>query len=72
MAHTDFTTCAAYGITRRPGLRVSLVAAIDVWRSRRALAQLDSRALQDVGISAKAALAEERKPIWDVPAQWLK
>ena len=70
MAHTDFTTCYAPMTARRAGSRFSLLAAIDVWRSRRALARLDSRALADVGISVKSALTEERKPIWDVPVTW--
>lgn len=41
-----------------------------VWRSRRALAQLDARALEDIGVSAAQARAESRLGIWDVPANW--
>lgn len=49
---------------------LSIVAAIDVWRSRRALAHLDARALEDIGVSRDRAAAEAAKPIWDVPANW--
>jgi len=48
----------------------SLVKMIDVWRSRRALAHLDTTRLEDIGLTAKRAAAEEAKPIWDVPATW--
>ncbi len=49
---------------------VSLFQMIDVWRSRRALAKLDSHRLADVGLTAKGAAKEEAKPIWDVPTNW--
>ncbi|MBM1687619.1 DUF1127 domain-containing protein [Sulfitobacter geojensis] len=41
-------------------------------RSRRQLAALDQHQLDDLGISAKAAQAEANRPIWDVPAHWVK
>jgi len=44
--------------------------ALAVWRSRRALARLDARALEDIGITARRAADEAAKPIWDVPATW--
>ena len=47
-----------------------IVQMIDVWRSRRALAQLDTHRLEDIGLNAKRAAKEEAKPIWDVPATW--
>lgn len=49
---------------------VSIAAAIDVWRSRRALAHLDAHALDDIGVSRDRAAAEAAKPMWDVPANW--
>ena len=52
----------------RPGL--SIVRMFDVWRSRRALAQLDETRLQDIGIDPAAAQREARKPVWDVPENW--
>ena len=41
-----------------------------VWRSRRALARLDARALEDIGVTAAQAQAEACLTIWDVPANW--
>lgn len=69
MAMADCTTQNAQ--FNRPELQgFSLARMIDVWRSRRALAKLDSRRLDDIGISVKRAAREEAKPIWDVPANW--
>ncbi|WP_299292744.1 DUF1127 domain-containing protein [uncultured Tateyamaria sp.] len=48
----------------------SLSALLNVWRSRRALAKLDAHRLDDIGVTAKTAAQEARKPIWDVPATW--
>lgn len=39
-------------------------------RQRAALAQLDAAHLADIGLSARAALAEANRPFWDVPASW--
>lgn len=72
MALTDFSSRAARFDTRPVGPRFSLLTMLSVWRSRRALAQLDRHALDDIGISAKRAQSEARKPIWDVPATWRK
>ncbi|MEO9685371.1 MAG: DUF1127 domain-containing protein [Tateyamaria sp.] len=72
MALIDITsrnTC----IDVRPAARgFSLLTALSVWRSRRALARLDAHALNDIGISAKRAAQEAAKPIWDVPTTWRK
>ena len=70
MALTDFNH-AKTGFNIRPAAqRFSLTTLLSVWRSRRALAQLDAHALADIGISAKRAHVEASKPIWDVPATW--
>ena len=45
----------------------SLAALISLHRSRRALARLDAAALRDIGLTRAEALAEARRPIWDVP-----
>lgn len=45
--------------------------AFDAWRSRRALARLDDRALADIGLTRRAALIEANRPVWSVPAVWL-
>lgn len=54
---------------QRPA-RLSLLGAFALWRSRRALANLDSSQLEDVGITATQAHAEAERPFWDAPASW--
>ncbi|MEH6738518.1 MAG: DUF1127 domain-containing protein [Sulfitobacter sp.] len=54
--------------SRRP--RLSLRAAIALWRSRRALAVLSDAQLNDVGLGHADAQAEAARPIWDAPAAW--
>ena len=51
---------------RLPGLRTLLA----LWTQRRALAQLDDRALADIGLTRAEAQAEAARPVWDVPATW--
>lgn len=41
-------------------------------RSRRHLASLEPHMLDDIGVTARAAQQEQRKPLWDVPGHWLK
>jgi uncharacterized protein YjiS (DUF1127 family) len=52
----------------RPSLRRRLAFAVAVWRerirARRALMQMDARALRDAGISPAAAAYESGKPFW--------
>lgn len=48
----------------------SLWQILTVWRTRRQLKALDAAQLCDIGISAKAARSEARRPIWDVPTTW--
>lgn len=50
--------------------RPTLTQRLNVWRSRRALARLDSRALRDVGLTRDDVQREANKVIWDVPASW--
>lgn len=38
--------------------------ALDRMQQRRALARLDTRGLDDIGLSRKEALAEARRPFW--------
>lgn len=45
-------------------------AYIALLRQRRALANLDQTRLNDLGISARDAACEAKKPIWDVPNHW--
>ncbi len=58
----------------RPGRTpLTLLARLyDVWRSRRALERLDSRQLDDIGLSITEARHEAEKPLWDVPQNWLR
>ncbi|NRB05400.1 MAG: DUF1127 domain-containing protein [Rhodobacteraceae bacterium] len=55
---------------RRRGYGALLTNLIVLWRSRRALAQLDARALEDVGLTQQMAQDEAERPVWDVPANW--
>ena len=48
----------------------SLSDLAELARQRRALAKLDARSLEDMGISRHAAEAEASRPVWDVPAAW--
>lgn len=49
-----------------------LIAAFRARRSRAQLSALDDRMLEDVGITPREAAREHHKPLWDVPAHWLK
>lgn len=53
----------------RPVLK-ALFTRLAVWRSRRDLARLDARTLQDIGVSADAAQREASLGVWDVPQTW--
>lgn len=64
ISHTHHVHRAAQ--SRRP----SLLGLLALWRSRRALARLDARALDDIGLSPREAATEAAKPIWDVPSYW--
>ena len=49
---------------------VRLTDLLALGRQRRALARLEPRLLDDIGVSASEAQAEARRPVWDVPASW--
>ena len=49
--------------------RYTLTEIIEVHRQRRALARLNAHALEDVGITRDEAMAEARRPFWDLPAK---
>lgn len=51
--------------------RIGLFSYLALWRSRRALARLDARALDDIGINSEAAQREARRHLWDVPSTWV-
>ena len=56
--------------TARPGPGRRLLDYLALYAQRRALAQLDDVALEDIGVSRDAALEEAERPLWDVPAHW--
>lgn len=58
----------SFASTTRKALSLADFAAL--YRQRRALTKLDARSLEDMGISRRAAEAEARRPLWDVPASW--
>lgn len=68
MARADFFVIRSFAPVRPVSL--NLKTRLAVWRSRRALAKLDARALEDIGISADEARREAHRFIWDVPATW--
>ena len=61
-----FVRFAPTGIASSPLERILLAAlgALERVRQRRALAQLDSRLLDDIGFTREQADAEARKPAW--------
>ncbi|WP_171101859.1 DUF1127 domain-containing protein [Ruegeria sp. HKCCD7255] len=50
----------------------SLWSLLSLARQRRALAHLDEHALEDIGVTRDEACKEAKRPIWDVPDNWLK
>ena len=46
--------------------------ALQLSAQRRRLASLDDAALADIGVSREEAGREARRPVWDVPANWLR
>lgn len=68
MALIDLST--AFETRSTQPLRLALATRLALWKSRRALAKLDDRALNDVGISRADAQRESQLTIWDVPAAW--
>ena len=63
---------AGLASSRSTSRAAAALNAIQLWRSRRALARLDARMLEDLGVSAEAAAAEASRSPWDVPAYWGK
>lgn len=46
--------------------RFPLLTWMRIARQRRLLARLDDRALADIGLSRREALAEAHRPFWDM------
>jgi len=49
-----------------------LIDWLELFRQRRSLARLDDAALDDLGLTRDEAQHEASRPVWDVPAHWLK
>ena len=61
------TQCLPTTATPRARSVFSLIALA---KQRRALARLDETRLKDLGVTAREADIEARRPFWDVPAFW--
>lgn len=73
---TAMTTVASNAAIRFAAPRVSLLSRLmgldSLYRQRRALRNLDARALNDLGLSRAEAEAEAARPVWDAPTNWVK
>lgn len=63
-------TAARIAAPAGPRPLATLLAALDVWRQRRALERLESHRLEDLGLGRGDALREAKRPIWDAPNHW--
>lgn len=63
---------ALSGLHRSISLIGATFSLLALARSRQALADLDARALEDIGVSHGQARLEAARPLWDVPSNWLK
>jgi uncharacterized protein YjiS (DUF1127 family) len=63
---------ALSGLQRSFSLIGATFSMLALARSRQALADLDARALDDIGIAHVDAKREASRPVWDVPSNWLK
>jgi len=69
------TTCNTPARTirkQRPTAFHMIKLALKARHQRRALRKLDNAALADLGLSLNQAKQEADRPIWDVPANWLR
>lgn len=56
--------------TPKKGMLATFNTLIAAQKSRTALAKLDQRGLDDVGLTARDVAKELAKPVWDVPSKW--
>lgn len=67
----SFVDISTDGLARlRASVGLDLTRRLAVWRTRRSLAKLDARALEDIGVTPDAAAEEARLGLWDVPPSW--
>ncbi|PWE33742.1 hypothetical protein DDZ14_03500 [Maritimibacter sp. 55A14] len=69
---TRIRTAVNPGRVRRISLPGLILRVFRQHRERRKLARLDDHMLDDIGVNRAEALREARRPIWDVPENWLK
>ncbi|TCP41753.1 DUF1127 domain-containing protein [Rhodovulum marinum] len=72
MAHIFADTRIAPRPHDVPALFRRLVLGLGAARQRRRLAELDEALLRDIGLTRDEAVAEARRPVWDVPQSWLR
>ena len=53
-----------------PSLAGRVLAALAIWRQRRALAELPDHLRRDVGLTEAEIRAELNRPVWHVPQFW--
>jgi uncharacterized protein YjiS (DUF1127 family) len=63
------TTAHAHGFSFSAVFN-AFATLIEVAKQRRALGQLDDTRLADLGITAKQAHSEAKKPFWNAPKNW--
>ena len=67
-----FVSIAGSAPPLRASRRMSLLSLLSLWKSRRQLKRLTSAQLRDAGLSHRDAATEAARPIWDIPANWLR
>jgi len=70
MTMTTCNTPARTFAKQRPSAVKMIAHMFAAQNQRRALRNLDSAALNDLGLSYEDAKAEANRPFWDVPANW--
>lgn len=68
MEHIVRSTARSFSLAQP--ILLDLSKRLAVWRTRRALANLDADALNDIGVTRHDAQREAEMGIWDVPATW--
>ncbi len=67
---TDFAAVHISQPSRRT--KPGLMAYLDLYRQRRALAAMDETQLLDLGLTRDDAIREANRAIWDAPQNWYR
>ena len=71
MSHSIQTTAVqCHSHAKRSTIGSKFMDMIAIGRQRKALSQLDAHLLEDIGVSAREASIESKKPLWDAPQYW--